>query len=425
MKPPRSHHRFGWWVSMALAVILLGCGREPVESDARVRLVLAVSVNARDRPSYQAAVAAFRAAHPNIEVQIMEIPGNFYQKMLVMMAARNAPDLMWMGQGFQALAARGVFLDVTDRVAADIKADEFAPEALEWYRYNDRQYGVAFGLDLRLICYNKALFDEAGLPYPTDGWTLDDFIRTARALTLDRDSDGRIDQYGFEGDLDISLFNAKVISEQGKGALCNSPEMMDFLQTNVDLAEKYRVSPHGRQMVNEALRDPVTVFRQGHTAMMTMATWNMPELQDRCANMRWDVVSNPIVRRHGHWGSCQAIVISKDTNHPDEAWLLAKQFLAKDFQIGKFPVILPSSLAAQRELAASTHGKPPSVASMIVASHALQRMPRVANMHELMQFWLDATDSVWTLRATPAGAMRRAEAEINRAIAMQQREEGP
>jgi multiple sugar transport system substrate-binding protein len=370
-------------------------------------------------------VAAFRARHPHIDVQVMEIAGNFYQKMLVMMAARNSPDLMWMGQGFQALAARGVFLDVTDRVAADIKADEFAPEALEWYRYNDRQYGVAFGLDLRLICYNKALFDEAGLPYPTDGWTFDDFIRTARALTLDRDGDGRTDQWGFEGDLDIALFNAKVISEEGKGALCNSPEMIDFLQTNVDLAEKYRVSPRGRQMVNEALSDPVTTFRQGRTAMMTMATWNMPALQERCADMRWDVVSNPIVRKPGHWASCQAIVISKDTRHPDEAWLLAKVFLDKDFQLNKFPVILPASLAAQRELAAATHGKPPSVASMIVASHSLQRMPRVANMHELMRFWLDATDSVWTLRATPAEAMRRAEAEINRAIAMQQREDGP
>jgi multiple sugar transport system substrate-binding protein len=411
-------------VSAVIAVtLLLGCGHEPVETDARVHLVLAVSVNARDRPSYQAAVKKFRAAHPHIDVRIMEVAGNFYQKMLVMMAARNAPDLMWMGQGFQALAARGVFLDVTDRVARDIKADEFAPEAIEWYRYNDRQYGVAFGLDLRLICYNKALFDEAGLPYPSDGWTFDDFLRTAKALTLDRDGDGRIDQYGFEGDLDLSLFNAKVISEEGKGALCNSPEMIDFLQTNVDLAEKYNISPGGRQMVNEALKDPVTTFRQGRTAMMTMATWNMPELQDRCTDMRWDVVSNPRVRRDGHWASCQAIVISKDTRHPDEAWLLAKEFLDKDFQAAKFPVILPSSYAAQRELAETTRGKAPSVASMVVASHSLQRMPRVANMHELMQFWLDATDSVFTLRATPAQAMRRAEAEINRAIAMHQRED--
>ena len=91
MKPSRSHHRFGRWVSMAIAVVLLmlGCDHEPVEPDARVRLALAVSVNARDRPSYQAAVAAFRARHPHIDVHVLEIAGNFYQKMLVMMAARN------------------------------------------------------------------------------------------------------------------------------------------------------------------------------------------------------------------------------------------------------------------------------------------------------------------------------------------------
>src|SRR5437762_8681749 len=220
--------------STCLLVLMLciGCDRDSGSGDGKVHLILAVSVGARDRASYQAAVKEFTAAHPEIHVDIMEVAGNFYQKMLVMMAARNAPDLMWMGQGFQTLAERGVFLDITDRVARDVKSEDVAPQALEWYRFNNRQYGVAFGLDLRLICYNKALFDKAGVPYPKDGWTFDDFLRTARALTFDFDSDGRIDQYGFEGDLDRALFNAQIISEEGKGALCNSPEMIDFLQTN-------------------------------------------------------------------------------------------------------------------------------------------------------------------------------------------------
>jgi maltose-binding protein MalE len=158
--------------------------------------------------------------------------------------------------------------------------------------------------------------------------------------------------------------------------------------------------------------------------MMTMATWNMPELQERCADMQWDVVCNPIVRQAGHWGSAQAIVISADTRHPDEAWLLAQKFLEKDFQIAKFPVILPTSVAAQRELAVMMKGKAPNVESMVIASKSLVRMPRVPHMLELVRFWLDATESVWNLRLTPADAMRRAEADINKAIAMQ-RENSP
>src|SRR5207244_1868834 len=106
--------------SLALVSLVLGCDRAASGKDNKAHLVLAVSVNASDRPSYQADVREFRAAHPEIEVEILEVAGNIYQKMLVMIAARNSPDLMWMGQGFTALADRGVFLDVTDRVARDI-----------------------------------------------------------------------------------------------------------------------------------------------------------------------------------------------------------------------------------------------------------------------------------------------------------------
>src|SRR5260370_18341401 len=46
------------------------------------------------------------------------------------------------------------------------------------------------------LAYNKTLFDRAGIPYPTDDWTWDDFLRVARALTRDTRGDGAIDQWG-------------------------------------------------------------------------------------------------------------------------------------------------------------------------------------------------------------------------------------
>ena len=410
--------------TIAICLGVTGCDREAAGGDGKVRLVLAVSVGARERESYQTAVRDFEARHPDIDVEIMEIPGNFYQKVLVMIAGRNAPDLMWMGQGFQEFAARGVFLDVTDRVARDIDVAEFAPEAIDWYRFDNRQYGVAFGLDMRFIAYNKALFDAAGVSYPKNHWTYDQFLDAARKLTRDTDGDGRIDQYGFEGVLDVSAFNARVVDDEGTRALCDSPEMIDYLQTNLDLAEKHRVMPRGRQMVNEAFEDLVSTFRQGRVAMMTMATWNLADLQQRCADMRWDIVTDPVVRKAGHWASSQSIVISADTRHPDEAWLLCQAFLARDFQKSIVPRVLPSNLQVQRELVAEQTDAPPTYATLVEVSRSLHRMARVANLNELMRFWFDACDSVWTLRDTPQSAMQRAAREINHTLQMR-REQAP
>ncbi|MBQ8953366.1 MAG: extracellular solute-binding protein [Clostridia bacterium] len=43
--------------------------------------------------------------------------------------------------------------------------------------------GISNGTNARCFAYNPAIFDEAGVPYPTDNWTWDDFAAAGRAIT--------------------------------------------------------------------------------------------------------------------------------------------------------------------------------------------------------------------------------------------------
>ena len=61
-------------------------------------------------PHYESAIAKFEAEHPQIEVELLTVAGNYYDKVLLMIAGRNAPDLIWMGQGFVEFAERGALL---------------------------------------------------------------------------------------------------------------------------------------------------------------------------------------------------------------------------------------------------------------------------------------------------------------------------
>ena len=42
------------------------------------------------------------------------------------------------------------------------------------------------------VYFNKKLFDQFGVAYPQDGWTWDDMLAAAQALTQDTDGDGKI-----------------------------------------------------------------------------------------------------------------------------------------------------------------------------------------------------------------------------------------
>jgi len=388
----------------------------------KVQLVLAINTDAKAKEVFREAVDKFTASHPDISVQLLEITGDYYQKLLVMIAGKTAPDLMWMGEPFVEFANRDVFLDVTKNVDQEVDRRQFVPQALDWYRLDNRQYSIAFGFDLRFIVYNKQLFDEAGVPYPNDHWTYNDFLDKAQRLTR-KDEHGRIVQYGFRGSLDLSLFGASVLSADNTHAACDDPRMLDFLQTNLDLAEKYRIAPHGKQTPNEAFEDPVNMFRQGKTAMMVMATWNLPYLQQQCADIDWDVSTNPIVRREAHWASSEAILISSETKHPKEAWLLDKTFFGAEFQREMAGIIVPSNVSAAAQWVAENHYKPAHVSAVVEATKSMQKSPQVGNLREVMRVFFDSCDSVWSCRSTPTAAMARAQLQIDRILAESRREE--
>ena len=46
-----------------------------------------------------------------------------------------------------------------------------------------------------MLYYNKEIFDEAGVAYPTDSWTWDDLLAAAKKLTV-VESNGRVTRYG-------------------------------------------------------------------------------------------------------------------------------------------------------------------------------------------------------------------------------------
>jgi multiple sugar transport system substrate-binding protein len=416
-----ARHR-SWFCALLIAMLFsVGSCERQADNDGRVHLVMATPAGLADRPHYEDAVREFGKDHPNIDVEILEIPGNYYQKLLVMIAGGNAPDLMWMGQGFGEFARREAFLDVSEQIARDVDLSQFNAQACGWYRLGGKQYAVPFGLDLKFMVYNKKLFDEAGLPYPTDDWTYDDFLDKAKKLTRDTNGDGIIDTYGFRGELDVALFDAQFVSDDGLRATCDSPGMLKYLQTNYDLAAVHGVAPAGKQMRNESIaEDLVSLFQQESAAIMQVATWNVPFLFQRCKDMRWALVTNPKVVTRAHWASSQAMMISSDTRHPDEAWAMARMFLADGFQRAAADRIVPTKRAIAEEALLRDELKPYHAEAMLLASDSMEPFPRVANLAEIQKLWTDACESVWMGRATPAEAAARAQRDISRTIRTQQ-----
>ncbi|MCB8958686.1 MAG: extracellular solute-binding protein [Ardenticatenales bacterium] len=115
------------------------------------------------------------------------------------------------------LAPLGDYLDSSDQIAA---ADFYA-NTLDAFRWDGELWCIPQNLSSLVVYYNADLFAAAGLPLPADDWYWDDFLAAARALTLDLDGDGRIDQYG--AGIEPALFRLAPFVWQLGGEIVDDP----------------------------------------------------------------------------------------------------------------------------------------------------------------------------------------------------------
>ncbi|QNU26215.1 ABC transporter substrate-binding protein [Geobacillus zalihae] len=194
------------------------------------------------------------------------------------------------------------------------------PNVLELGQVNGKQYALIRDASAFQMGYNKDLFDKAGVPYPKDDWTWEDFLEAAKKLT--KVENGKIVQFGIENFYTNELLvenGGGFVSPDGKKVIIDSPESIEAIQFGRDLIHKYHVQPTSAQS-----QGMTNMFLAGKAAMRLLGPWDWADTAKN-ANFRWDVVPMPA----GKAGNVAAasylpIGISKGTKHPEEAWKLLK-----------------------------------------------------------------------------------------------------
>ncbi|HEX9991067.1 MAG TPA: sugar ABC transporter substrate-binding protein [Chloroflexia bacterium] len=129
-----------------------------------------------------------------LTLQVVHNPES-YDTLKAQLAAGNGPDIVGpVGKAGRA-SFQGSWADVS-ALAAEAKVDlsKYDPALLEFTKDEGVLVGIPFALFPSFIYYNKALFDEAKLPYPPHKlgeqyngkeWNLDTMAELARQLTVD------------------------------------------------------------------------------------------------------------------------------------------------------------------------------------------------------------------------------------------------
>jgi len=143
--------------------------------------------------AYQPILEEFHKLHPEITVQVRELPATMDLRQIA--SAADTTLLM-----FRAPNLGSYFLDLAPLEEGDLnfRPDSFWPGILDACRDAEgRFYGLPVFLEPSGIFYREEAFDAAGLPHPAPGWTWEDFQKAANSLR--RTEDGQA-VYGFSDD---------------------------------------------------------------------------------------------------------------------------------------------------------------------------------------------------------------------------------
>lgn len=286
-------------------------------------------------------IEMFEAENPDIQVQLEPVgSGDYYARILTQIAAGDPPDLLQIGDdAVPMFVDKGAFVPMDEWISSaeyPLDTSIYLPGMLEPGQWNDGQYLLPKDYSPLAIYYNKKLFDAAGVAYPQDGWTWDDFLTTAQALTV-TDADGKTTQWGVQlpaawttgFEYWVAAAGGRLISEDGSsfvGAM-DSPEVQEAVQFYADLYNTHKVAPPPADM--NAFGGGNSEFDNGTAAMRIFGRWPQAGIKQN-PNIDLGVVGMPASKERANvlfWGG---FGISSLSENPEAAWRFLRYYVGAE-----------------------------------------------------------------------------------------------
>jgi multiple sugar transport system substrate-binding protein len=298
----------------------------------------------------------WNAAHPDIQVEFTAIPDNGEKMTKVDILAMSGDlDIMPMSDAEEFIRMKnGVLAPISDYITEagiDMKRDFGAFE--EWVRYNGVYYCLPLRASLQVVYYNMDMFDAAGIPYPKDDWTWDEYIDTAKKLTK---GSGQSKVYGaythtFGGDwATVAVQGANWYTGTGQSNI-KAPAFVKGLEVRKTLDDGGFQMPFSQITAVKTM--PNSEFFGGKAAMAMAGSWMVRDMKNKEKFPFQFRVGIAYIPRYDNTKpgqrismSCSALGIPANSKHKKEAWEFLRYYIQQNSATigasGNVPCYIPA-----------------------------------------------------------------------------------
>jgi multiple sugar transport system substrate-binding protein len=366
---------------MIIGSILAGCSNSQETTgktkDGKTALTFMFRGQPQELKAYEATVKRYEASHPDVKVTLVQVaPDQYDTKLKAAIAGKKIPDVFFYNPAqVKAYVNSGVLKDITEFVegSENVNMEDIWEKGIAKYRFDGETLGegAIYGLPKDLgpfaLGYNKTMFDEAGIPLPDKDkpYTWDEFIDVAQKLTIDKNGDGKMDQYGTGFNVNWALQpfvwsnGGDWIDETGTKVTIDTPEFVEALQWFADQQNKYKITP---SIADAQTLDTYQRWMKGELAFFPVGPWDMGAFKEQL-KFEYDLLPWPAgsTGKSAAWVGSLGIGVGATTKNAEAAAELAL-YLSAD-QEGNQALVdaqvqLPNSVTVAEQWAADASIKP-------------------------------------------------------------------
>jgi multiple sugar transport system substrate-binding protein len=372
-----------------------------------------------------AAAKSFNATHPKIHISVQNYGNSDYALSKVLTAIRGGsyPDIVYLYGSWAANVAqtpRAVDLKPMIQSDPSIHWNDFWPAAQKAVSVDGKIVGIPALIDNLALVYNKKLFQQAHIPYPTANWTWGDFRAAAKKLT-----NPSAKQFGWAYVNDASedtVWRFDALLWQAGGSILTPDQKHAAFNSSAGvraatLLQQMATVDHSVYL-DSGNDNYANLFNSGKIGMLYTGPWDLSSFP----NVNYGVQILPRdVNHQTISGPDQWVVLNNGSARVQAAWTFLKWFTSPA-QVMKWSLAtgdLPTrrsvvNLPQYQQYLAKYKGIGTFVANL---NNAVQARPVLTNYNEISSAMGQAIQAVLLGKAQPKQALDNAANSVNQILA--------
>lgn len=255
-------------------------------------------------------IKSFEIENPDIKVNFMHIPQNYFQKIHLLFASDCAPDVIFINN-----LNLPIYAGYLENAETIINKNDYYQQALEGLSADGKMLAVPRDVSNLVLYVNT---DK--IPLPDTNWKLESLV--------DKKANNGDFIISYEDNLYsltpyLSYFGGGIL-DKNKNIIISAPQSQQAIKFYKQLKNEYKIAPQKRDIGSLTLAQ---MFLDGKIYMYLSGRWLYPKISEN-AKFHWAIINFPY-GKSPQLCDVSGWAISKNSKHKESAVILVKYLSSK------------------------------------------------------------------------------------------------